>query len=43
MTGLKEEKKKEQYKLKKKKKNKSITNIFVKSLEKKGIYVNFFK
>ena len=48
MTDLKEENKKEQYKLKKKKnlkkrKEKSITNIFVKSLARKGIYVKNFK
>ena len=42
MTGLKEEKKKEQYELNQKKK-KSIANIFVKSLAKKGIYVKCFK
>ena len=42
MIGLKEEKKKRQHELKKKIK-KSIANIFVKSLAKKGIYVEGFK
>ena len=48
MTGLKERKRKEKKKVvrtqpKKKIKIKSIANIFVKSLAKKGIYVKGFK
>ena len=42
MTGLKEEKKRKVVQTQKKKK-KSIANIFVKSLAKKGIYVKGFK
>ena len=43
MTGLKEEKKKKISTNSTKKKKKSIANIFVKSLAKKGIYVKGFK
>ena len=43
MTGLKEEKKKKKKISTNSTKKKSIANIFVKSLAKKGIYVKGFK
>ena len=43
MTSLKEGKKKSMNSKKKKKRKKNIANIFVKSLTKKGIYVEGFK